>query len=48
MLCMVLSFTACTDKESETPELTLQDIYDASNVAALLKNHVTVYIKWDE
>ena len=27
MLCMVLSFTACADKESKTPEITLQDIY---------------------
>ena len=32
------------DAESETPELTLQDIYDASNVAALLKNHDSVHI----
>ena len=32
------------DAESETPELTLQDIYDASNVAALLKNHESVHI----
>ena len=32
------------DAESETPELTLQDIYDASNVATLLKNHDSVHI----
>ena len=32
------------DAESETPELTLQDIYDESNVAALLKNHDSVHI----
>ena len=39
MLCMVLSFTACADKESETPELTLQEIYDATNIPALLEKH---------
>lgn len=42
--CMVLSFTACTDKKSKTPEMTLQDIYDANNVAALLKSHDSVHV----
>lgn len=41
---MVLSFTACADKEGKTPEITLQDTYDASNVAALIKNHDSVHV----
>ena len=44
LLCMVLTFAACAEKESKTLEITLQDIYDSSNVAALLKNHDSVYI----
>ena len=48
MLCMVLSFTACADKESKTPEITLQDIYDATNIPALLEKHDSVYVLYTE
>ena len=48
MLCMVLSFTACADKESKTPKITLQDIYDATNIPALLEKHDSVSVLYTE
>ena len=36
------------DAESETPELTLQDIYDATNIPALLEKHDSVYVLYTE
>lgn len=44
-LCMVLTFAACTDQGSKTPEITMQDIYDANQTEALLNNHQSVSIQ---
>ena len=40
VLCMVLVFTACGKVE-----ITMQDVYDAVQTEALLKNHQSVYIR---
>ena len=40
LLCMVLSLAACGKVE-----ITMQEIYDASQTEALLKNHESVYIR---
>ena len=40
LLCMVLSLAACGKAE-----ITLQEIYDANQTEALLKNHQSVYIR---
>ena len=40
LLCMVMSLAACGKLE-----ITLQEIYDASQTEALLKNHESVYIR---
>ena len=50
LLCMVLSVAACADNgstmpESTTPEITLQEVYEAGkDYAALLGDHENVYI----
>ena len=44
LLCMIVTITACNDKENAGSEITLQEIYDASKVASLLENHESVYI----
>lgn len=50
-LCMVLTFAACTNSGSETPEnttpeITLQEVYDVGkNLAALLGDHENVYVQ---
>ena len=44
LMCMVLTFSACTDKESAPPEITFQNIYDVGNLATLLKNHDSVHV----
>lgn len=44
LLCMVLSFGACGNNESPTPEITLQEVYDAGKTLyALLGDHESVY-----
>ena len=48
LLCMILTLAACAEKESKMPEITMQEIYDSSNVAALLKNHDCVYVSYSE
>ena len=51
VLCMALSLSACADKgstqpESTSPEITLQEVYDAGkDLAALLGEHESVYIQ---
>ena len=40
LLCMVLSLAACGKVE-----ITMQEIYDAVQTEALLKNHQSVYIR---
>ena len=40
LLCMVMSLAACGKLE-----ITLQEIYDASQTEAMLKNHQSVYIR---
>ena len=45
LLCMALSFSACADKKSTPPEITLQEIYDASKVVNLLKDSDSVYVE---
>ena len=55
VLCMVLTFAACANKESAPsestmpestqPEITMQDIYDAVQTEAMLKNHQSIYIR---
>ena len=44
LLCMVLSLSACGNVE-----ITMQEIYDAGQTEAVLKNHQSVYIReeWD-
>ena len=50
LLCIVLSLAACTDNgsttpENTTPEITLQEVYDAGkNLVALLGDHENVYV----
>lgn len=48
LMCMVLSFAACANKESTTPEITVQNIYDATNVPALLEKHDSIYVLYTE
>ena len=51
LLCMVLSVAACADNgstmpESTTPEITLQEVYEAGkNLNALLGDHESVYVQ---
>ena len=45
LLCLILSFSACGNKEIT---VTMQEIYDASNLEALLENHESVYIRYTE
>ena len=45
LLCVVLSFAACADKENTPPEITMQEIYDACRVEAMLQNHQSVSIR---
>ena len=45
---LVLSFAACTDKESTPPEITLQEVYDTGkNYLALLGDHESVYLMYN-
>ena len=47
LLCVVLTFAACADKKNTPPEITMQEIYDACRVEAMLQNHQSVYL-WEE
>ena len=43
-LCMALPLTACGDKV----EITMQEIYEASNLGALIEKHENVYVRYAE
>ena len=43
MLCMALSLSACGNEE-----ITMQEIYDASNLTTLLEKHESVYVRYSE
>ena len=45
LLCVVLTFAACADKKNTPPEITMQEIYDACRVEAMLQNHQSVSIR---
>ena len=36
LFCMVFSLIACANKEIATAEIMVQDLYDATNIPALL------------
>ena len=44
LFCMVFSLIACANKEIATAEITVQDLYDATNIPALLEKHDSVYV----
>lgn len=44
LVCMVLSFTSCADKEKTLSEITLQGIYDSSNFSAMLETRDSVHV----
>ena len=48
LFCMVFSLIACANKESATAEITMQDLYDATNIPALLEKHDSVYVLYTE
>ena len=48
LIGLVMSFTACTDKENTPPEITLQELYDSSNVPALLEKYDSVLVRRTE
>ena len=45
LLCVALTFAACADKKNTPPEITMQEIYDACRVEAMLQNHQSVSIR---
>ena len=45
LLCVVLTFAACAVKKNTPPEITMQEIYDACRVEAMLQNHQSVSIR---
>ena len=45
LLCVVLTFAACADKKNTPPEITMQEIYDACRIEAMLQNHQSVYVQ---
>jgi hypothetical protein len=48
LIGLVMPFTACTDKENTPPEITVQSLYDASNVPALLEKYDSVLVRRTE
>lgn len=48
LLCVTLTFAACANKESSTPEITIQSLYDATNVPSLLEKYDSVHIQKSE
>lgn len=48
LFCMVFSLIACANKEIATAEITVQDLYDATNIPALLEKHDSVYVLYTE
>lgn len=48
LLCVTLTFAACANKESSTPEITIQSLYDATNVPSLLEKYDSVHIQRSE
>ena len=50
ILCMVLSFAACGSNEnsenSSNAEITMQEIYDASNLTSALEGHESIHAKY--
>lgn len=48
LFCMVFSLIACANKESATAEITVQDLYDVTNIPALLEKHDSVYVLYTE
>ena len=44
LLCMILTVTACNNKEDASPNITMQEIRDSSKVSAMLANHDSVHI----
>ena len=48
LLCMAFSLTSCVNNESATAEITVQDLYDSTNIPALLENHDSVYVLYTE
>ena len=45
---MFFSLIACANKEIATAEITVQDLYDATNIPALLEKHDSVYVLYTE
>ena len=45
LIGLVMSFTACTDTENTPPEITTQNLYDSSNVPALLEKYDSVLVQ---
>lgn len=48
LLCVTLTFAACANKESSTPEITVQSLYDATNVPSLLEKYNSVHVQKSE
>ena len=48
LIGLVMSFTACTDKENTLSEITTQSLYDSSNVPALLEKYDSVLVRRTE
>lgn len=48
LFCMVFSLIAYANKEIATAEITVQDLYDATNIPALLEKHDSVYVLYTE
>lgn len=48
LFCMVFSLIACANKEIATAEIMVQDLYDATNIPALLEKHDSVYVLYTE
>ena len=44
----IIIYVKWADKETKTPEITLQDLYDATNIPALLEKHDSVYVLYTE